>query len=114
MTVSIVRLTQGFHTIIDQADYELVTQFKWCASIESRGTKVYAIRWKKVNGKRTKIRLHRFLMGLRPRPGKYGLIVDHDNDDGLDNCRCNLVKRTQRQNMAKVARWKKKGQKAKA
>lgn len=112
-TVKRVPLTQGFFVLVDEQDYEKVAQFKWHASVESRGTKVYAVRWAKkeewVRGRRHKVRLHRWLLGLPPFPGPDDPIVDHDNEDSLDCTRENLVQRTQAENMAKVPGWKRRG-----
>lgn len=89
-----IPLSQGLFALVDDEDYERVSQYKWCASKESRGTKFYAIRWERINGKQTKIRMHRFILGLPP--GKQcshyqnGLVVDHVNGNSLDNRKCNL------------------------
>lgn len=108
----LIPLTQGFVAAVSNEDYLRVMQYKWHASIESRGTKVYAVRRETVNGKRVKIRMHRYILGLPPNPGPNDPVVDHDNDDSLDNRRENLIVRTQAENMAKVPRWKRKGKKA--
>lgn len=108
--MKLVKLTKGFHACVDDEDYEFVVLHRWCASIESRGTKVYAIRWKRINGKRCKIRMHHFVLGIAP--GTLGdHVIHHLNDDGLDNRKCNLEKITQEQNMASVERWQRKGKK---
>lgn len=113
-----VPLTKGFFALVDDADYERVMRYTWCASIESRGTKVYAVRWATkaervamgLSHKRNvKIRLHRWLLGLGPDPEMKGPVVDHDNEDGLDCTRGNLVVRSQSENMKKVRSWKQRG-----
>lgn len=114
-----IKLTKGFSAWVDDEDYERAITFKWYASIESRGTKVYAIRWARREEKvalgldparKVKIRLHRWLLGLPPLPGINEEIVDHDNEDGLDCTRANLILRSQAENMQKVDGWRKKGQ----
>lgn len=128
-----IKLTQGFFAVVDDEDFERVNSFKWHASVESSGTKVYAIRWerdhdkprvqafKKIKGKKVKywrypqkkIRMHRFIMGLGTG-FENDLVVNHINDDSLDNRKENLEVITQDENMEKVERWKRKGQKAKS
>lgn len=81
-----VPLTQGKVALVDDEDYELVSQYKWCAQFD--GYNWYAVRQdsrKKNNGKQKPIRMHSFLL----QPPK-GLEIDHINHDGLDNRRSNL------------------------
>jgi len=108
-----IRLTKGLFALVDDEDFERVNQFKWCASLESRGTKYYAIRWvwNKETKRRVKIRMHRFIMDLPPGSID-GLVVDHINDDGLDNRRsCNLEVITAEENL-KRSTWNKPKKKA--
>ena len=126
--MKLIHLSKGFHALIDDDDYDRVSKFKWTASIESNGLKVYAVRyerdhskprvkaWQRIKGKRilkyrypqTKIRLHRFIMGLGP--GKHSdEVVNHINDDSLDCTKLNLEIITQAENMAKVKTWKRRG-----
>jgi hypothetical protein len=102
-----IPLPKGKVALVSDEDYERVAAFKWCASLESRGTKWYAIRRVTVNGKAVKIRMHRFVMGLPPG-GEDGRVVDHLNHDSLDNRRENLEIVTQEENMARVPTWKRK------
>lgn len=105
-----IPLTKGLFALIDDEDFAKVSQYKWTASRESRNTKWYAIRMEQDPdrpGKRKKIRMHRFIMGLPV--GRYDTrVVDHINDDGLDNTRGNLQIVTQEENMAKVPGWRRK------
>lgn len=104
-----VKLTQGKQALVDDEDFERVNAYKWCASLESRGTKFYAIRWEVKNGIRCKIRMHRFVLGLPP-----GLldaenrVVDHLNHASLDNRKENLEVITQEENMRRSPGWRKK------
>lgn len=132
--MKLIKLTKGFQALIDASDYGKVSKFKWCASIESNDTKVYAVRYERDPNKpkrrvyrgrgiarkecwyypQRKIRLHRFIMGLRPvEPGEHYVVVNHINDDSLDCRKENLEVITQQENMDKVDRWKRKNQKAK-
>lgn len=73
-----VRLTQGKSALVDAADFELVSRWKWYFHKKPADKTGYAIR----NGKRGRIAMHAFLLG---RKG-----VDHANGNGLDNRRKNL------------------------
>ena len=65
-------------TIIDDADYELVSQHNWwLLDSNKNGTTFYAVA--KINGKTTP--LHKFLMGPN---------MDHIDGNGLNNQRSNL------------------------
>jgi AP2 domain/HNH endonuclease len=73
-----IPLSQGKFAIVDDADFEQLSQHKWNA--QRNGHTFYAFR----TGKRT-IYLHRQLMGALP-----GQQVDHRDTDGLNNQRDNL------------------------
>jgi hypothetical protein len=75
-----IPLTQGKFAIVDDDDYERVSQFKWC--YDKKG---YAVRGVTINGKHTTQSMHRFIMNCPP-----GYEVDHKNGNGLDNRKENL------------------------
>lgn len=111
-----IPLTKGFFALVDAEDAPRVLLHKWYASVESRGTKVYAVRRAKMGepgyrGRKTKtkIRMHRFVLGLLPLPGQDDMVVDHINGDSLDNRQSNLRLVSQADNMLAVESWKKKG-----
>lgn len=103
-----IKLTKGYVALVSDEDFERVNAFKWCASIESRGTKVYAIRRKMINGKRVKIRMSHFVLDVPPGTLPLGTVIDHKNHDGLDNRRENLEIISQTENMRRSPGWKKK------
>lgn len=104
-----IKLTKGLVAWVDDEDFERVNALKWCASIESRGTKVYAVRWqKREDGTPYKVRMHRFILDLPPGSLTPDLVVDHLDGNSLNNCRDNLEKITQAENMKRSAGWKKK------
>ena len=72
-----IALTQGKSALVDDEDFPVVSQHKWCAH-KKKGYIFYAVRR---SGKKF-VYLHNQIMG--------GLRVDHVNGDGLDNRRCNL------------------------
>lgn len=95
--------------LVDQEDFERVNAFTWSYSRESKGQKKeYAIRWKSSGGKRVKIRMHRYILDIPPGTLD-ARIVDHLNDDGLDNRRINLaVVESNHENMSRHEGWQKK------
>lgn len=82
-----IPLTQGKVTWVDQADYEMLSQFQWHA--QRRRQAFYAV----ISANQRTRLMHRFL--LLPDPEQD---VDHVNGDGLDNRRRNLRVCTTREN----------------
>lgn len=78
-----IPLTQGQFAAVDEADFESVSRHSWCFD------QGYA--WAKIDGRKES--LHAYLM--RPCAG---MQVDHINQNGLDNRRCNLRVVEQRDN----------------
>lgn len=70
--------------IVDDEDFELVSQFDWREMRSGSFEHVYAA---------ARIRMHRLIMDA-PR----GMMVDHINGDTLDNRKCNLRLATNAQN----------------
>jgi len=90
--MKIILLPRGFHTLVDNEDYEVLSQFRWHAS--ESGRRVYARRSTWTGLKTKMILLHRDL--LKPPAG---VDVDHINGNGLDNRRSNLRIVTRSQNV---------------
>jgi hypothetical protein len=84
MPTKLIPLTRGLFTLVDADDYEWLREFKWMASVSSRG-RAYAVR-----GHRHPIRMHNVILQTK--------WVDHINGDGLDNRRANLRLATPSQN----------------
>lgn len=82
-----INLTQGKHTLVDDADFDELNSFKWTFINDSTTGHAY----RKVKGKTTY--MHRVLMN--PSKDKE---VDHVNRNGLDNRRSNLRICTHAQN----------------
>jgi hypothetical protein len=81
-----IQLTQGQVALVDDADFEALNAFKWCAA-RNNGGRYYAVRSVyDAHGKKTgQTTMHRHITGATT-----GRDVDHENGDGLDNQRHNL------------------------
>jgi hypothetical protein len=97
--IAIVQLTKGAKSIIDAADAPLVAGHNWTLWPSGSG-RLYAGRQE---GKKT-IRLHQVIL-----PPKAGFLIDHADDNGLNNRRSNLRYATARENQRNRKNFKKKG-----
>ena len=86
-----IPLSQGKFALVDDEDFENVNRFKWYFA------NGYARRTPIVNGKRTTLSLHRFIMNAKPEE-----MIDHVNGDKLDNRRENLRFCTPGQNQMNI------------
>ncbi len=85
-----VPLTRGMFALVDDEDFDRVSQFKWCARIGYNGN-WYAGHY--MSGKDDVFEyLHNFITGKKN--------VDHRDGDGLNNQRFNLRHCTSSQNAA--------------
>jgi len=92
--MKVIELTQGYICVVSNEDYRILNKYSWYIS-RSAGNKrklgePYAATM--INGKKTY--MHRLIMGLPKKK-----IVDHINNQTLDNRRENLRIITQKQNM---------------
>ena len=85
--IRFIPLTRGKFAIVDAADYEWLSKYKWNAM--DCGHTVYAFR---IQGRKY-ILMHREIM--KPRKGQ---VVDHINHNGADNRRSNLRNCSNREN----------------
>ena len=87
-----IPLTQGLFSIVDDEDYEYLSQWKWYAN--RNYYTYYAMRHTtNKTGKNTTICIHTQLLGK-----KDNLYVDHIDGDGLNNQRSNIRHVTPSQN----------------
>jgi len=85
-----IPLTQGKFTLVDDDDYDYLSQWKWYATLID-GT-FYAERNGKL-GEPTKIKMHRVILGTEK-----GFLVDHRDGDGLNNRKDNIRSCTHTEN----------------
>jgi len=97
-----IRTTNGYEVLIDDEDFERVSQHKWSALVIKKKQTLYI----RTNINKKLVYLHRFILNAPD-----GLTVDHRNHDTLDNRRENLRLCTRAQNNAnkKTKRGKLKG-----
>lgn len=97
-----IALTRGAFAIVDDGDYEELSKYRWQLQQGSRGHR-YAKRseWDKEQKKYFVVFMHRQILGLK-RGEK--TVVDHVNDNGLDNRRANIRVATVSQNTARARR----------
>ena len=83
-----IPLTQGQFAIVDDEDFDDISQFKWHAKRNQGTNNFYAVRKIRLpDGKWTKERMHRRILGLKRGDKRQG---DHINHDTLDNRRSNI------------------------
>jgi hypothetical protein len=88
-----IPLTEGKFTIVDLQDFYWLNNFEWCAKEDYYG-RFYAVRFTNQSEKKQKITaMHRLICNPPP-----GLLVDHRNNNSLDNRRDNLRLATHSQN----------------
>lgn len=88
----------GYIVLVDDSDYEFVSQFKW--HLVSGKYTTYATRHLYVNNKRTTRTMHLDL--IHPPTG---FEVDHKDRNGLNNQRDNLRIATLQQNQGNTNKW---------
>lgn len=81
-----IELTQGYKSVIDNEDYELVKNYKWHVFHGHAGVK-YAATKIRINNRKTTLFLHRLLLGLKHGDRRK---ADHKDLNGLNNTRDNL------------------------
>lgn len=89
-----IPLTNGGVALIDDEDYEHVTQHRW-GKYRLGHLKTWYVKQTSRGDDGKQPYLHRFILGV----SLFGPRVDHRNGDGLDNQRGNLRKVTQSQNL---------------
>lgn len=89
-----IPLTQGQFALVDDEDYEYLSQWKWFSNWVAPARAYYAGRTEYLpDGSRRRVVMHRLIMNA-----PHGMMVDHINHDTLDNRRKNLRLCTTTQN----------------
>lgn len=92
-----IKLTQGKFAIVDDEDYEWLSQYKWCAT--KKPNTYYAQRGIYLSGRKNpkvrQVKMHRQILNA-----KTGEDVDHRDRNGLNNTRSNLRICTRTQNLS--------------
>lgn len=92
-----IQLSKGYRAVVDNEDYEDLVRFKWHAVRNPLTDHVYARRCTTSRG--CFEWMHRRILGVGS-----SWLVDHINNDGLDNRRCNLRVATVSQNARNTAK----------
>lgn len=86
-----IQLTKGYVALVDDDDFEQLSQYRWFA--RGRSGKIYAGRnYRKTDGRNGQIQMHNQILDVKG--------VDHKDGNGLNNQRSNLRPATQSQNSA--------------
>ena len=99
-----IPLTQGQYAIVDDEDYEWLSQWKWHAYWNRHTRSYYAVRNSRHGRHRYKIYMSRQIMGLTYKDGK---IIDHRNHNTIDNRMANLRVVSQQENVWNIGKPKK-------
>lgn len=91
--MKLIPLTRGYFAQVDDADFEWLNQWKWCARVTKYT--VYAERTTMKNGRKVGVIMHRDIMNVNGQPTH----VDHKDGNGLNNTRENIRLCTRSQNM---------------
>jgi len=91
-----IPLTQGQFAIVDDDDYEELSQYKWQAHWNPGTHSFYVVRSEySPNGTKSTVLMHRHILGLELGDGKH---TDHIDHNTLDNRRANIRIVTRNQN----------------
>lgn len=90
-SIRYIPLTQGKCAVVDAADFDFLSQWKWYAHFDKRCGKWYAERSERYGprreGKKRLIQMHRILLNA-----PHGMDVDHKDGDGLNNRRSSNIR----------------------
>jgi hypothetical protein len=90
--MKLIPLTKGRFATVSNVDFKKVSRFNW--NYCKNGNNEYALSFSGPKKARRTISMHRLVKGFPDSR------VDHEDGNGLNNCRSNLRVATQSQNMA--------------
>lgn len=95
-----ITLACGLVTLVDDEDYEELSQYSWSATRNAKGKTWYAKRTAYEPGRGcASVLMHRQILGTPA-----GVVVDHENHNGLDNRRRNIRDCSRSQNAVNFER----------
>lgn len=83
--MAVIKLTKGLEAIVDEADYERINKYKWCASSDGYAKRNTYIPLGNGKYKQKTVRMHSMIINV-PK----GMEVDHINRIKTDYRKCNL------------------------
>jgi hypothetical protein len=90
MVMKEIKLTKGYVALVDDEDYEKLSERSWHVSFSNKNKRhkqhVYAQVTIKKDGIKKTYKIHRIILGVNDPK----IDVDHINGNTLDNRRCNL------------------------
>ena len=98
MIIPIKSKGEIYNVLIDDEDYEKVSKYTWRIH-HDKSNKKYCITNICINGKKTTLKLHRFLMGLENGDKR---MINHIDWDGLNNQKSNLEICDQKYNLQSI------------
>jgi len=97
-----IKLTQGKFAIVDDADFDWLSRWKWYAKKTGDNGSYYAASCRRINGRPTTFYMHRVITNC-----PVGMEVDHQNKETLNNRRQNISIMTKRENLKRRYREEK-------
>jgi hypothetical protein len=92
-----IGLTQGKQALVDDNDFDFLSQWKWFAHRKNKGTTYYAVRTCREEGVQRTVRMHNAISDRYVK--KNYTELDHRDRNGLNNQKSNLRISTHGENM---------------
>ncbi len=87
--MKLIQLSTGEFVKVDNCDFLFLNRWRWFGFKKGKSTKTYAVRMEKRNGHWHSVRMHR-VIAVKKGLVIDGVMIDHRNQDSLDNRRRNL------------------------